>query len=97
MTGGEDVHARIKRVLVDCLMLHVDPQSIADDQRLFGDGLGLDSVDALELLLGLEAEFGIRVKSDRIKRDAFTCVNTLAAFVERHRTAAASEGTGPAR
>jgi acyl carrier protein len=78
-------------------MLHVDPDSIADDQPLFGAGLGLDSVDALELLLGLEAEFGIRVKGDRIRRDAFTCVNTLAAFVERHQAAGAAKGAGPAR
>jgi acyl carrier protein len=88
MTGADSIHDRIKRVIVSSLMLRIDPESIADDQPLFRGGLGLDSVDALELLLGLEAEFRIRVKSERIKRDAFTCVNTLAAFVERHLAAA---------
>jgi acyl carrier protein len=58
------------------------PEDIADDQALFGAGLGLDSVDALELVLGLEAEFKIRVRSGQMGREAFASVDTLAAFVE---------------
>jgi acyl carrier protein len=92
--ASADVRSRIKRVIVKSLMLEgLQPEAIGDDQPLFGEGLGLDSVDALELVLGLEAEFGIKVKSDRIERDAFACVNTLAAFVERHQAAATAKAT----
>ena len=60
------------------------PEAIGDDQALFGEGLGLDSIDALELLLGLETEFSIKVKGEQLDREAFACVNSLAVFVERH-------------
>ncbi len=80
---SESIQSRIKRVIVDCLMLEgLAPEEIGDEQALFGEGLGLDSVDALELVLGLEAEFGIKVKSDEMDRTAFNSVTSLAGFVE---------------
>ena len=83
MTKVENTRARIKRVIVDSLMLEgLAPEEIEDDQPLFGEGLGLDSVDALELVLGLETEFGIKVESDAMDREAFASVNALAEFVE---------------
>lgn len=78
-----DIRQRIKQVIVRSLMLEgLAPDDIADDQPLFGAGLGLDSVDALELVLGLETEFKIRVKSGQMGREAFANVGALAAFVE---------------
>ena len=74
---------RIKQLLVD--KLHLDgltPESIADDMPLFGDGLGLDSVDALELVVALEKEFGLRIQSHEVGREAFGSVATLAGYVD---------------
>jgi acyl carrier protein len=74
---------RIKRLIVDSLHLEgVRPESIEDDAPLFGEGLGLDSVDALELVVALEREFGIKIKSNEIGREAFASVANLAQFIE---------------
>ncbi|HXU44395.1 MAG TPA: phosphopantetheine-binding protein [Thermoanaerobaculia bacterium] len=74
---------RIKRLIVDSLHLDgTDPDSIEDGEPLFGEGLGLDSVDALELVVALEKEFGIKIKSNEMDRDAFSSVASLASFVE---------------
>ena len=79
-----DVRARIKRVIVERLMLEgLDPAAIQDEEPLFGEGLGLDSVDALELVLGLETEFGVRVQNEELARDSFASVAALATLVLR--------------
>jgi acyl carrier protein len=92
--SSETVHGRIKRVIVDSLKLEgLAPEEIGNDQALFGEGLGLDSVDALELVLGLEQEFAIKIKGDQMDRDAFACVDSLAAWVEGHRQQAEANAT----
>jgi len=74
---------RIKRLIVDSLHLEgMKPEMIEDDAPLFGEGLGLDSVDALELVVALEKEFGIRIKSQEIGREVFSSVSTLSQFIE---------------
>jgi len=79
--------ARIKEVLVRALRLEgMAPQSIGDEQPLFaggagGDSLGLDSVDALELVVALEAEFGIAIASEEVGREHFAHVRALAELV----------------
>ncbi len=94
MSKADTVHARIKRVIVESLMIEgLAPEEIGDEQALFGEGLGLDSVDALELVLGLENEFDIKVKSDQMDKSAFASVNTLAEFVERQKRAAEAVAT----
>jgi acyl carrier protein len=81
-TDSADLRARTKRLIVERLHLEgLAPDEIGDDEPLFGDGLGLDSVDTLELLLGLEQEFGLKIQSDQIEREAFRTVATLAEFV----------------
>jgi acyl carrier protein len=74
---------RIKRLIVESLNLEgMRPEMIEDEAPLFGEGLGLDSVDALELVVALEKEFGIRIKSQEIGREVFSSVSTLSQFIE---------------
>jgi acyl carrier protein len=72
----QELCAELKRMLVDRLELPVAPDWITDDQPLFGRGLELDSVDALEIVVGLEATFGASVTDD--DREAFGSVAKLA-------------------
>jgi len=77
------LRTRLKRLIVDSLNLEgMDPDSIEDDAPLFGEGLGLDSVDALELVVALEKEFGIKIQAQEIGREAFASVAALAQFIE---------------
>lgn len=74
---------RIKRLIVDSLHLEgMKPDMIQDEEPLFGEGLGLDSVDALELVVALEKEFGIKIKSQELGREVFSSVSTLSHFIE---------------
>jgi acyl carrier protein len=72
----------IKQLIVDALQLDgVDPSSISDTAPLFGDGLNLDSIDALELATALAKKYGVEVAQDEKTRDAFRSVQHLAEFV----------------
>ncbi|KAA3611766.1 MAG: acyl carrier protein [Planctomycetota bacterium] len=78
-----EIRTRIKKVLIDRLRLEgMAPEDIEDDMPLFGEGLGLDSVDALELIVGLEKEFDIKVDPEGIQRENLASVAALAAMVE---------------
>jgi acyl carrier protein len=59
------------------------PEDISDDDALFGGGLGLDSIDALEIVVMLESEFGIKLKNESSARDYFKSIASLADFVEQ--------------
>jgi acyl carrier protein len=83
-----DLKRRIKELLVSELNLSgKDPGSIEDDAPLFGpkdaDGLGLDSLDALQIAMFVEEKFGVRVPEGDEARPIFKSVATLAAFIER--------------
>ena len=89
MSETQAMLSRIKHLLVEALRLEgVDPSEIADDAPLFGTGLGLDSVDALELVVALEKEFGIRIENHEVGKEAFASVGALAAFVDGRLAAA---------
>ena len=75
---------KIRHIIVDRLQLEgVDVSDIKDDTPLFEEGLGLDSVDALELVLGLEQEFGLKIESDEMGKETLQTVQSIAAFVAR--------------
>lgn len=79
----EALPTRIKEMIVRVLLLEgVEPADIPDDGALFGGGLGLDSVDALELAIHIEEEFGVKMPDDDRTRKAFASVNALASFIQ---------------
>ena len=73
--GEPDLRARIKEMLVKNLMLQVTPEQIGDDLPLFGaNGLGLDSIDALELVVSMEKTFGVGVPTSEVAGKALRTV-----------------------
>ncbi len=82
------LHHEIKQMIIESLDLEdVDVDEIIDDEPLFVDGLGLDSIDALEIGLALQKRYGIKLKADSDEtRQHFSSVNALVALVESHGT-----------
>ena len=77
-----EIKLRIKQILVDRLKLDRAPESIGDAEPLFGPvGLGLDSIVALELVLGVEQEFGVKIENEEVGSEALGSVDRLAEFV----------------
>jgi acyl carrier protein len=93
-----DLKSRIKSMMVENLMLKIAPEEIGDDASLFSpEGLALDSIDALELAVGIEKNFGVATPSAEVAREAFVSVNTIAAYITAKRGAESRRGTWPAR
>ncbi len=74
------------RIIASLKLQDITPDQIEDDAPLFGTGLGLDSIDALELVVMLEKDYGIQIKDIEEGRPAFASVRTLAAFIEAKRS-----------
>jgi acyl carrier protein len=83
------LEAEIKTLIIETLGLEdMTPEDIGSDDPLFGEGLGLDSVDALELGLALQKSYGIKLEPEtKNMRQHFATVASLAAFVDSHRNA----------
>jgi len=83
-----DFEREIKQLIVDALMLEdVTADEIDTDAPLFGEGLALDSIDALELALAIDNQFGVKIKADDANaRPVFRSVRSLAAHVAAHRS-----------
>ncbi len=85
---AENLRETIKSMMVENLMLRVPKEEIGDDQPLFGpDGLGLDSIDALELVVSLEKRFGVSVPNSETARTALATVSTIEQYVQENRKA----------
>jgi len=82
-----ELQDELKNKIIEALSLEdVQPQDIDNDAPLFGDnGLGLDSIDALELIVLLEKNYGIRIKDAKAGKDIFKSVNVMADFVANNR------------
>ena len=79
-----DLRRKLKELLIERLKFEdMTPDDINDDDALFGGCLGLDSIDALEIVVMLESEFGIKMKNESSARDHFKSIASLAEFVEQ--------------
>jgi acyl carrier protein len=84
-----ELKSRLKQLIVTRLKLEIEPESINPSNPLFGQaGLGLDSIDALELVLGVEQELGVRIDDEDVGSSALASIDALAAFVLERRGAA---------
>jgi len=82
----DNLREAIKEMMVENLMLKVPKEEIGDDLPLFGvDGLGLDSIDALELVVSLEKHFGVSVPNSETAKQALATVNTIHDYVLANR------------
>jgi len=72
-----------KQFLIEALKVpDMEPGDLANDEQLFGDGLGLDSIDALTLVVAIDKKYGVRVPDAAVSRKHFETVETLATFLE---------------
>ena len=84
----EEIKRELKRLLVEYLAIEdTKPEDIADDKNLFGEGgVGLDSLDGVEIVVLLHRHYGLDVKSMQSSRDVFRSIDTLAPYVLAHAT-----------
>lgn len=75
----KEITQRVKNLIIERLRLPLEPDEISEDASLFGLGLGLDSVDALEIVVGVEQEFGIAITDEDMQ--VFRSINTIVDFI----------------
>jgi acyl carrier protein len=87
-SSQESIKPHVKRLIVEALMLEdTTPEQIVDDAPLFGEGLGLDSIDALELAIAIDKRFGVKIEAeDERNREIFRSVSSLAAHIAANKT-----------
>ena len=87
MSNNTSLQTELRQLLVDNLMLQVQPADIRNDQPLFGpDGLGLDSVDALQLVVALDKNYGLKIPDPAAAREILRNLDTIAAAITQTRT-----------
>ena len=83
----ENLILKLKEEIIDVLNLEdMQPADIDENAPLFGEGLGLDSIDALELIVLMEKNYGIKLKDPAQGKDIFKSVKVLADYIAEHRT-----------
>ncbi len=82
----EQLKQQVKEQIVKFLNLNtIKPEEIKDDEPLFGDGLGLDSIDSIELIVMLSREYGINIQDPKEGRKVLATINTMVDYIAEHR------------
>lgn len=82
-----ELKAQLKKQIVEFLnLMNVKPEDIKDDEPLFGEGLGLDSIDSIELIVLLSREYGINIQDPKEGRKILVNINTMVDYIEKNRT-----------
>ncbi len=80
--NGDELKLRLKRLLIDGLKLEgIEPENIKDAEPIFVEGLGLDSIDALELVVLVEEQFHVVIPDEEVGKQAFASINALADYI----------------
>jgi acyl carrier protein len=84
----EDLKLKLKQQIIESLNLQgMEPKDIDDNAPLFGEGLGLDSIDSLELMVLLERNYGIKIEDAREGRKVLSSVQSMAEYIQQHKKA----------
>ena len=84
VSNTDDLRDYLKRMIVETLKLEdISAEDIDGDAPLFREGLGLDSIDALELVVAIEKHFGVIIEDENVGKQAFASINVLAKFIQR--------------
>ncbi|WP_339610665.1 phosphopantetheine-binding protein [uncultured Planktosalinus sp.] len=83
----ENLKHELKTKIIEALNLEdIAIDDISDDDPLFGDGLGLDSIDALELIVLMDKDYGIKLTDPKDGKTIFQSINTMATYISEHRS-----------
>lgn len=83
----EELILKLKQEIIEVLNLEdIKPEEIDNDAPLFGEGLGLDSIDALELIVLMEKNYGIKLKDPAKGKEIFKSINVMADYIQKNRT-----------
>ena len=83
----DKLKAQLKEQILEALSLdEMKPEEIDDNAPLFGEGLGLDSIDALELIVLMETQYGIKLSNPAEGKEVFKSINVMAEYIAKNRT-----------
>ena len=83
----EELIQTLKQQIIEVLNLEgMKPEDIDNDAPLFNEGLGLDSIDILELIVLMEKDYGIKMNDPKAAKDVFQSVRVMAEYIEQHRS-----------
>jgi acyl carrier protein len=89
MDVQETLTYQVKAAIVRCLRMPIAPEEIQNDLPLFDEGLGLDSIDALEIVLELQRSFRVEISDEEVGKRVLRSVSSIVAFIESARTGGA--------